>query len=291
MTRWTVAQLQQTDWFAPLLEQIRRELDRLSDQQQDARPALEKERSQLGVQIQGWLLSLAKPDLSPTVRSLLERDMEGTLRRQQEIDRQLSEADASRCQARAAVDPQQVVDRLNRLAEVLAAESPSRTNLELSLHIDSIRCHRDGQVLVRTSKLGALAGGTDLFAGPAGAPAPAASEEEGVRKAKPRRRAVRRIEDGESSQAELQAAAHLAADVHRFASLGPEWFWEDRFQMPGRTCWSDEHAEEVARLRRETGWPLNMLAEHFGKSIPTIRRALNKARTTPPDQPDSVPGG
>lgn len=77
MTRWTVAQLQKTDWFAPLLEQIQGELDRLSDERQDARPDLQKERLQLGEQIQGWLLSLAKPDLSPTARSVIEKEMEG----------------------------------------------------------------------------------------------------------------------------------------------------------------------------------------------------------------------
>jgi hypothetical protein len=61
--------------------------------------------------------------------------------------------------------------------------------------------------------------------------------------------------------------------------------------MPGRTCWSDEHAEEVARLRRETAWPLSKLAEHFDKSIPTIRRALSKAVTTPAEQMDGASGG
>jgi hypothetical protein len=291
MTRWTVAQLQKTDWFAPLLAQFQRELERLSGERDDTRPALEKERSELGAQIQGWLLSLAKTDLSPAVRSVIERDMEGALRRQQEIEGQLSEANALQCEAREAVDPQHVVDRLNRLAEVLAAKSPSRTNLELSLHIESIRCHQDGQVLVRTCKLGALAGATDVFTGSAEPPPPSASKEEGVRQAKPRRRAVRLVEEGEGDQAELRAAAHLAADVQRFAGLGPEWFWEDRFQMPARSCWSDEHAEEVARLRRETGWPLSKLAEHFDKSIPTIRRALSKAATTPAEKMDGAPGG
>ncbi len=64
------------------------------------------------------------------------------------------------------VDAQQVVDRLNRLAEVLAAQNPSHTNLELSLHIDAIRCYQDGRVVVRTCKLGGLAGSTDLLARP-----------------------------------------------------------------------------------------------------------------------------
>ncbi len=96
--------------------------------------------------------------------------------------------------------------------------------------------------------------------------------------AKPRRRAVRRVVAEDGNQAALQAAAHQAADVDRFAGLGPEWFWEDTFQVPGKRCWSEEHAVEVAAKKQETGWSLPKLAEHFGKSIPTIRRALGIAQ-------------
>jgi hypothetical protein len=64
-----------------LLEQIQQELNRSADEHHDARPALETQRSQLGMQAQGWLLSLFNPDMSPTVRSLIERDTEEALRR------------------------------------------------------------------------------------------------------------------------------------------------------------------------------------------------------------------
>jgi hypothetical protein len=61
--------------------------------------------------------------------------------------------------------------------------------------------------------------------------------------------------------------------------------------MPARACWSDEHTGEVARLRRETGWRRSKLAEHFDKSIPTIRRALSNAAAAPAGQADSASGG
>jgi hypothetical protein len=64
--------------------------------------------------------------------------------------------------------------------------------------------------------------------------------------------------------------------VGRFAGLGPEWFWEDTFQLPRKTCWAREQAAEVARLRAG-GLTLEELAVHFGKSVPTIRAALKRA--------------
>ena len=278
MARWTVGDLQRTNWFAPLLEQIERELDGLSAERHNARPALEKEREQLGQQIQGWSLSLAKPDLSPAVRAIIEKNVEVALHRQQEIAGQLAELDALRRRTGTVVEAQQVVDRLNRLAEVLATQNPSRTNLELSLHIDTIRCYQDGRVVVRTCKLGALAGSRELLAQSQDIPAEGTSADSAAMVAKPRRRAVRRVvaEDGE--QGELQAAAHQAADVDRFAGLGPEWFWEDTFQMPPKSCWSEKHAQEVAAKKQQTHWSITKLAEYFVRSVPTIRRALSLAQ-------------
>jgi hypothetical protein len=209
---------------------------------------------------------------------VIEKDLEAAVVRQQEVERQLAEVDALHRQAGTVADAQQVVDRLNRLAEVLAAQNPSRTNLELSLHIDAIRCYQDGRVVVRTCKLGALAGSADLLARPQDASPqdPVSVDEATV--AKPRRRAVRRVAADGGNQAELQAAAHQAADVDRFAGLGPEWFWDDVLHVPRKTCWSEEHAEVVLAQREETGWSLAKLAEHFGRSIPTVRRALQLAQ-------------
>src|SRR5262249_22477839 len=145
----------------------------------------------------------------------------------------------------------------------------------------------DARVVVRTCKLGALAGATDLLAQP-DAVAPEASSASGeALVAKPRRRAVRRVGEADGDQSELYAAAHAAAAVDRFRGLGAERVWEHTFHIPPRTTWPDEHAQEVARLWRETGWPLTRLAEHFGRSIPTIRLALKKTKNEEPPEAGS----
>jgi hypothetical protein len=276
MARWTVQQLQKTTWFAQLVGQIQQEVDRLAGQRQDRRPALHKEGEELSQQIQGWSLSLAKPDLSPAVRALVEADLEKAVQRRQQIEQQLAQAEAQHRQAQAAVDPQLVVDRLNRLADVLAVHNPSRTNLELSLHIEAIRCYQDGRVVVRTCKLGALAGSLELFSQAQESSSQGTQGDGTVMAARPRRRAVRRVVADDGDQAALQAAAHQAADVDRFAGLGPEWFWEDLLRPPRKTCWAEQNAAEVAQLR-SVGMTHEKLAEHFGKTVPTIRKALQLA--------------
>jgi DNA-directed RNA polymerase specialized sigma24 family protein len=52
-------------------------------------------------------------------------------------------------------------------------------------------------------------------------------------------------------------------------------------EYPGKRCWAKDHAAEVLRLKKEQGLSLRKLAEHFGKSIPTIRHALRLAREVP----------
>ncbi len=276
MTRWSVEQLQQTEWFGPLRDQIRREVDRLSAQQQEGRPLVEDEKEEVSKQIQGWLLSLANPHLSPVVRGVVEADLDKALQRLQQIEQHLTEREAVQQQVQTVVHPEQVVDRLNHLAEVLAASNPSRGNLELSLHLEAIRCYKDGQVVVRTCKLGALPGAIELLANSGACPQEHATPDQPM-VAKPRRRAVRRIQDAEGNQAELRAAAHRAADTERFAGLGPEWFWEDAIQIPRRLSWAKEHAKEVAQ-RRASGRTMEELASHFGKTVPTIRQALWHAK-------------
>jgi uncharacterized protein (DUF433 family) len=276
MSQWTVEELRKTDWFGPLLEQIQTELNRFSADELDARPALEKEREQLQKQIQGWSLSLSNAGLNATVRAVLEGDMEVALRRRQEIEGQLAEIDSVSRRTETVVDPQAVVDRLNRLADVLAKDNPSRANLELSLHIDAICCYHDGRAVVRTCKLGALTGATDLLVSDEKASSQDVPHDGTAFVAKPRRRAVRRVEDAQGDQNALRAAAHLAADVNRFAGLGPEWFWEDTFCIPARKSWAEKHAMDVAD-RRATGQTMEVLAAHFRKTIPTIRSALRYA--------------
>jgi hypothetical protein len=272
-----VHDLEATEWFAPLMIEVQRELDRIAAGRPDLRPALEQEWRDLEDKKRGWSQSLAKPDLGPALRAAVEAEFEAALVRQQEIERQQAECDQHRQQVDQVVDPRQVVDRLDRLSEILAGSDPTMANLELSLHIDGITCFQDGRVIVRTCKLGALAPASGLLANPAPtAVVPASPSGDGTPRATPRRRARLRVADG-GDERDLRAAAQAAACVHRFSGLDPAWFWEDTFQVPARACWSDQHAEEVAGVRRREGLTVAKLATHFGKSIPTIREALKKA--------------
>jgi predicted Rdx family selenoprotein len=242
-------------------------------------PTLERELQDLQDQVRGWSQSLAKSDLAPAVRSVIENDFSAALQRQRELERQLVEAKALRQRTRAVVEPDQVVTRLNRLAEVLAQNNPTRGNLELSMHIDQIRCHQDGRVIVRTCKLGALAGAVELLADPPARGAEPSAQPDLGSGVKPRRRARLRIDSDDEDLELLRETAVMAADVHRFGGLGPEWFSEDAFQIPRKQYWSDKHAVEVAAKQQETGWSLVKLAARFRKSVPTIRLALKKARS------------
>jgi DNA invertase Pin-like site-specific DNA recombinase len=276
---FTLEALQGTEWFGPLVQQVQEELDRLAGSREHYLPTLERELQNLQDQVRGWSQSLAKSDLAPAVRSVIETDCNAGLQRQRELERQLVEAKALRQRTRAVVEPGRVVARLNGLAKVLAQNNPTRGNLELSMHIDQIRCHQDGRVIVRTCKLGALAGSVDLLADmPTRGAEPSARPDLGSG-VKPRRRARLRIESDEEDLERLRETAVMAADVHRFGGLGPEWFSEDVFQIPRKQYWSDTHAVEVAAKQQETGCSLVKLAAHFRKSVPTVRLALKKAKS------------
>src|SRR5262249_14094226 len=119
MTRWTAKELQRTDWFLSLLELVQQKLDQLTADRLDRGPALLKELEEVRKQIQGWSLSLANPDLSPATRTVLESDLGRAFQRGEDLERQLREAEALHRQTHKPIDPEQVADRLNRLAEVL----------------------------------------------------------------------------------------------------------------------------------------------------------------------------
>jgi transposase len=279
-------ELMATGWFPVLMEEVQRELTRLAADRQDPRPALRKERAALEENVAGWSQSLGKRDLHPTLRAKLEAEVEQTLTRLNGIDAAITEYDNRQAHVAHLLDPEQVIQTLNRLDDVLATDNPTAGNLELSLHIDRIDCYADGKVVLRTCKLGAIAAAVDLLAGDAPSDCPVDTPEPGTgtKRAKPRRRAKLRTDPFAMGAGALQAAAHRAADPGRFAGLAEHWFWEDVFQIPAKTCWAQEYAAEVAELR-SAGRTMEQLAAHFRRSIPTIRDALRRAGDLDPSAP------
>jgi hypothetical protein len=284
MRKWTAESVARAPWFEGLRAQIQAELDRLAAGREDRRPALEEELRVLRQRIQGWTLSLADPALSPAVRKTLQDNLEGALAEQTGAEARLRQAEAEQGQARRVVTAEEVADRLSRLADILAADDPTRANIELALHIEAVRGFQDGRVIVRTCKLGALAGDW-AFAEAGGEPSSGLGEKGPASPypGKPRRLARRRLSGEDADSAELREEAESVCEADRFAVLGPEWFWEDEFTLPGRReGWASTNAPAVARKRRETGWTHARLAAHFGKSLPTIRAALKRAAEKDP---------
>jgi DNA invertase Pin-like site-specific DNA recombinase len=261
------------DWLGPLVQDVRREIARVTDSGPNPYAAFEQEKKDLQAKQAGWSLSLANRDLNPALRAAIEADWEKALARQQEIEGVLANWEHHQERVEEILDSTQILDCLGRLPEVMALHNPTLGNLELSLHIDRIDCFHDGKVVMRTCKLGALTGAVEMLANN-GTPqtGPAAANGDGTQRATPRRRARLRVDGG----ADVKAAANMAADPNRFAGLDEQWFWEDVFYIPEKTCWAKEHAAEVAKARAE-GLTMERLAERFRKTVPTIRAALRYA--------------
>src|SRR5262249_5676836 len=142
----------------------------------------------------------------------------------------LADRDGRRARHQALVDPRKVLDRLQRLDEVLASGNAARGNLELSRHIDRIDAYADGRVVMRTSKLGIFDGGAALLARP-WASAPRAAIEPGARRIRPRPRGHVRLDEPLVSGPGPLPERPTGPDPGRFADLDASWFWEDVFEM------------------------------------------------------------
>jgi hypothetical protein len=147
----------------------------------------------------------------------------------------------------------QVIQSLERLAEVLATENPTRTNLELCMHIDRIECHSDGTVKLRLCKLGLVPDIIDLLA-----TYDNSSNDYLIKNDRARRRNILRVVD-EDPIVDLQAQASFVADPNRFEGLGEEWFTTFRFNIPESTSWAKENAEAVFKRRKSAGLPYSKL--------------------------------
>ena len=265
--------------FLEFLDYVRQELTRLQPDTSTREAALLAEKAELEAQCQGWLQSLGNPSLSPSVRSAVETQYEEGEKRTQEIATELAEMQFRSDQAIECVEPERVVDCLQQLDDILASENPSAANLMLSQHIEGIYCNQEGRVVVRTCKLGALAGAIDLVSqDKPEQDSTGGAETESVFSAQPRRRG--RLDIGAAIEDDDTAASlnQFAVDPRRFAGLGDEWFSEDVFHLPEKSCWAEEHSREVAEFRLSTHCSIQRTADHFGKTPPTIRKALRYAK-------------
>ena len=233
--------------------------------------ALQAEQSSLDQKCRGWVRSLSDPELAHSLRLAIQKKYDAADQRIRAIDAQLGQRLSKTDRLRDLVTPETVADRVVRLGTILEGDNASAVNLELSQHIESIRCGPDGIVSVRTCLLGAIANPLELI-DIVGQPL-ARSE---IPKTS-RRRTQRDVGNAYDDDEEAQAANDFAVNPYRFAELGPEWFTEATFHVPEQLSWSERNAIEVAMFRLESKSTMLKTAEHFGKTIPTIRAALRVA--------------
>lgn len=280
-------------WQRELLDEVRNSLLQASEKFDEELPRFTDEKARLKADCEGWAITLAKGDLHAGLRSDLERRTNEAYVRIAEIDERL----ASRAKRVRRVDdlvsPSKVMERLDRLAELLASQEPTMANLELSLHIDRISCSQNGVATVRlcrlgvlTEAIGLLAEGatTGLTANESPSPAPTDGRARG-----PRRRAQLRTMDGVGDDADdLEELARFVADTDRFADLGDVWFEEVEFRIPEKVSWARTNAEAVFCQRQQSKKPLGALAKEFGVSRPTITAAINHYEAENPGVKDEV---
>jgi hypothetical protein len=265
------------DWFPDLVNQVQLEMHRQVEEQPDEGAAWEKERNELEERVAGWSLSLANPRLDSQLRADIENQYGHTKVRIAQLQNLMSEHASKDERLHNILDPEQVVDRLRRLGDIMAGNNPTQGNIELSHHIDRINCFAEGKVVLRSTPLGIFDGAVQLLRRPQGSGdlQPGANGSLGpMAQVQPRRRAQLRVEEPVSDDDSGQSNLDIA-DPGRFTGLDASLFWEDVLEIPRSTSWAEAHAAEVARLRATK--TMEQLAEHFDKTIPTIRSALRKA--------------
>ncbi len=263
-------------WLHDLMNQVRERLAELQTQQCELRPDLQHEYQQLEAYSKGWGASLANPDLATALRRSIEAEYGNALERMEEIEASLVAQDAPADHADTVVDPDEVLVRLQSLADVLSDNHPTLGNLEFSLHIDKIICSPDGGVVLRTCKLGGLTGVAELMVEESETVGASNGDNPSAQTATPRRRGRPRLGDADDDRDELRALAEFATDTNRFSGLPEDWFWHDEFVIPEKIWPFQEMAIAVAEDRL-TGLTHEELAEKHNVTVPTIRKALMHA--------------
>ena len=262
-----------------LLIHVQSELNLRAANRPERRHILEVEQRENQEQQQSYLVSLGKSSLPPAVRDVVETQLAGVMARLAEIGHELKSDAVQQERISRIATLETVIQNLQHLSEILAANNVSATNLCLAQHIDTISCNSEGRVVVRTCKLGALAEVRDLLGNDAMATNEAMTADRPPHSVgSPRRRSRRDTGAAFDEEDDANTANEFGTDPHRFGGLSLEWFWHDEFAIPVKLSWSKAHAIEVAQSRLEKPCGLETLAKRFGMSKPTIDTALKYAK-------------
>ncbi len=271
-------------WLPQLVAQVHQVLQRHEqDQESGKAAALRREAEQLEKQCTGYEQSLGNPELDREVRRDLEARYGQMQQRLKAVHAEINEIEHRYRRADELLNPDRVLEQLHQLEEVLGETNPTLLNDVLARHIDRIDVHADGQIIMRTCKLGCFDGLVMLLSDtpPSGDNKQMPPDANGER-IRPRRRPRRNL-SGLKPYGSKDGGSPLLFrpdDPQRFAHLADQWFWNDPLpiQTGRRPCWAAEHAQEVLKMTTQHPvWNQNKLAKHFGVSRPTIRHALRIA--------------
>jgi hypothetical protein len=258
---------------------VRQEQQRLRAEEPDQIAAETEELRQLEQQLTGWSMTLGNPQLPQAVRADIEAHYARGKQRQQDLLRSVAARKALQDQLDRTLDAKTVIAALHRLGEILAGYNPTLGNLELSKHIDVILCYSDGRVEMRGTMLGLFEGAIELLGGRGNHAATCLETTCGHSPVVPRRRGRLRVPNLSAEGEGLIGAADTSLDPERFAGLPPSFLWTESLQIGENSYWSEQHAAEVARMRKE-GRTHEQLAALFAVTVPTIRKALHIAAKT-----------
>ena len=263
-------------WVEEIILEVTLELERLVNQRGDERPVLERELSDLDARLNGWMQSLSNPALNSIVRQEIERKYGEALKRKHEIDMAIATLEHDRQHVDELLDPQPAMACLQYLDCVLAGANPTEVNNELMRHIERIEASEDGRIVMFSHALGIFEGlACHLSESTAStAPITAGSNDEMHRTVTPRALRQRRKMTLTLDTTSTQRSRRLTSAIN----LPDRWLFEDIFQIPEHRSWAEEHAREVAAYRLQNHATMEVTAAHFGKTVPTVRAALEHAK-------------
>ncbi len=266
-------------WYARFCENIRSRLQPLLTPEQDRLPFLRAQMDDLQKQIEGWSKSLSNHSLAPELRSMIEKNCGEALAKQRQLSTEIAGLTPRELDWEAILNPTALRQRLDSLDTLLSEDNATATNVELAKHIYAIEFDQTGAVTMTATVFGFFGELADLVAAPVDAAVIA--------------RRLRRRQEPMKILSDIDDPILGEVTGRRPPELDAEWVWTAPLEIPTTVSWAKRHAAEVAKAKAE-GLSNGQLAERFGRSKPTIAKALKHAREseagkqTPPASSDAA---
>ena len=255
------------DWAPELCEEVRTAIKARLQSDKGQRPMLAAELNQIEQKLVGWRESLANPHLANALRRDIEAQYGQCAERKDRIGTELEALELSDQAIDLQVDTHDVVERIERLDELLSGNNVPDLNMELSRHIVEILVFPGGRVEIHRNRLGALAGRVDTLLS-AEQSVSGDPEEEQTFRIRPRQLSRR-----ETASTDTPSPLSRPPGTIEQLAIPERWVDVVSLQQPELAHPYQEHALDIADLRKQ-GLTHEQLAEQFHLTVPTVRKAL-----------------